>query len=72
MAVRGSKNPFPKKMKPTTNVFSTPQKMDKPPSELAKARKVHAAAMKSDRKHMGGGASASAIKAHAHRGPSQR
>lgn len=72
MAVRGRKNPFPQKIKPTTNVFTTPQKMDKAPSVLSKARTVHSAAMASDRKHMGGGMSASKVKSYAHRGPRER
>ena len=50
MPIRGAKNPFPAKMKPTTQVFSTPQKMDPAPASLSKARGVAAAAMKADRK----------------------
>lgn len=67
MAIRGKRNPFPKKMKPTTNVFSSPQKMDP-----VKKSRVMDAAMKSDRKHMGGGKSAESVKTYACRGPSQR
>lgn len=59
-------------MKPTTNVFSSPQKTDPPPAKLSKARTVMTAAMKSERKHMGGGASASKIQTYAHRGPRER
>jgi hypothetical protein len=72
MAIRGAKNPFPKKMKPTTKVFSSPQKMDPASPKLKKERGVMEAAMKSDRKHMGGGMSASSVKEYAHRGPRQR
>ena len=67
MAVRGRK-----KIKPTTTVFTTPQKMDKPPSTLKGARKVAKAAMASDRKGLGGGMSAADVQAYAHRGPGSR
>lgn len=65
MAIRGKKNPFPKKMAPTTNVFSTPQKTDPQPSSLSKERGVAKAAMKADRKHLGGGMSASKVAKYA-------
>lgn len=57
-------------MKPTTKVFSSPQKMD--PGVPAKQQKVLTAAMQSNRKHMGGGASAKTVQAHAMRGPKSR
>jgi len=55
MPVRGRKNPFPKKMKLQSNVFSTPQKMDKPPAALKKARAVHAGAMRNGNDKTGHG-----------------
>lgn len=64
MPIRGAKNPFPAKKKLASGVFTTPQKMDPPPSELAQARKVDKAAMaRIDRRsgHGNTGASADAI-----------
>ena len=50
-------------------MFKSPQKMDKPPASLAKERKVFAEAMSGQPRKIpgGGGASAEAVKAHAHK-----
>ena len=72
--IRGNRNPFPEKTKPTTNVFSTPQKMDPPPASLKEARKTADYAMVNhDPKHPNAnGSSAASVRAYAMRGPGRR
>jgi hypothetical protein len=65
-----AENSFPRKTKPQSNVFSSPQKMDPPPASLKQARAVDRAARANanDKNgHGNTGASPEAIRAAAMR-----
>lgn len=79
MPIRGPRNPFPEKLKPQSDVFTTPQKMDAMPKNLKSERKVAAYALgqSGGRKNPAGGAgqqikSPGKLHSYALRGPGSR